>query len=67
MEHTINWTQLLLQGGIVVVPVLIGGWLAMRRLMWLLTEFRPHLHEEREGALHADGVRYPRSMNGHAD
>jgi hypothetical protein len=60
----LNWTRLFMQAGLVVIPVGLLGWVGYRKLWWILTEHRPHTHTEREGVLHATGIRYPRSMNG---
>ena len=31
-SHTINWPQILLQAGFIVVPILAGGYIGYKRL-----------------------------------
>jgi hypothetical protein len=62
--HTINWWQVLVQAGFTTIPMLIGGYIAYKRLWWILTEHLPHTHVETHGNLTVDGIRYPRTMNG---
>jgi len=61
--QSIDWTRIILQALFIVVPIIISGYLAYKRLWWILAEFRPHSHDEKEGNLTVDGIRYPRSMN----
>ena len=62
----INWQHILVEAAVVLVPTLGGGYLGYRKLMWILSEYRPHLHEEEKGeALYEHGIRYPRHFNGH--
>lgn len=58
----VNWLQVLSNGLIITFPLMLGGYVAWRQLWWLLAEYRPHAHGERDGALHTEGIRYPRSM-----
>ena len=60
----LNWTHTLTEGAIILGPVLLGGWLAFRKVMWTLGEYRPHLHQEKDGPLHAKGIQYSRQFNG---
>lgn len=60
----IDWNRLLLQAAFVVGPLLLVGYVGYRKLWWILQEHRPHTHGEEKGALHAEGIRYPRMMNG---
>jgi len=53
------------QAVFIVAPLLIGGFIAYKKLWWILTEYRPHVHVEgKTQALTASGIRYPRTMNG---
>lgn len=65
----IEWVHIAVEGAVVVGPLLGGGYLAFRKLMWVLSEFRPHAHTERKspdskGPLFAENIVFPRSMNG---
>lgn len=62
---TVEWQHILTEGAVYLLPTLGIGYLGYRKLMWTLGEYRPHLHEEDEGTLHAERIRYPRGMNGH--
>jgi len=63
-QQSVNWTQALTNATMIVIPILIGGYLAWKRLWWVLGEYRPHLHDEKDGPLRAEGIRYPRIMKG---
>lgn len=63
--QTMNWQHILIEGAIYLVPTLGVGYLGYRKLLWVLSEYRPHLHEEEKGEpLYESGIRYPRTMNG---
>lgn len=52
------------QAAFIVGPLMLGGYVAWRKLWWVLAEFRPHTHGEKNGApLTEAGINYPRSMN----
>jgi len=57
----VNWSQLGMQALIIVLPLLGGLYIAYKRLTWVLTEYRPHTHLEKQGGLTVDGIRYPRA------
>lgn len=60
----VNWLQVFSNGLIITFPLLLGGYVAWKRLWWLLGEYRPHAHGEKAGPLAAESIRYPRTMNG---
>jgi hypothetical protein len=64
VEQHVNWIQVLMNGLVVTVPLLLGGYVGWKKLWWTLTEYRPHLHSEEKGTLKAECIHYPRSMNG---
>ena len=65
MEPTpINWWSIAAQAAFTVAPLLVGGYIAYKRLWWILSEHLPHTHGEKHGNLTVDGIRYPRAMNG---
>lgn len=64
MSELLSWKHILAEAAIILVPSLIAGYLGFRQIMWTLTEFRPHRHQEKHGQLQASGIVYPRSMNG---
>ncbi len=60
----VNWPHLIAEIVFIGGPVLAGGYIGYRKLWWILNEHRPHTHVEHAGPLHAEGILYPRSMNG---
>jgi hypothetical protein len=63
--NSLNWSHIAVEGAVYLIPTLGALYLGFRKLMWVLGEYRPHLHEEKKGeALTADGIRYPRAFNG---
>jgi len=62
VPQVVNWTQTIANAAMIVVPILLGGYVAWKKLWWVLTEYRPHLHEELEGPLKAERIRYPRTL-----
>ena len=64
MNGEINWQHVITEGLVYLIPTFLGGYWAFRKLMWILGEYRPHLHEEKDGPLGAEGIRYPRTLNG---
>lgn len=65
--NSISWWRIIIQAGFIVIPLLLGGYVAWKRLWWVLTEYRPHYHTEDDAPLHAAGIRYPRSMRDKSD
>ena len=59
--NSINWANILIQAALIVAPVLIGGWLALQKLKWTLTQHPLHSHGEKQGNLTVDGINYPKS------
>ncbi len=57
-----NWQTIGIQLALNALLFLVPGYLAYKRLSWILNEHRPHTHGEKEGPLTAEGVRYPREM-----
>lgn len=63
MDH-INWQYVFAEAVVTIIPLALLGWVGYRKLWWILQEFRPHGHDEKEGTLHVSGIRYPRTLNG---
>ena len=62
----LQWQHIAIEGAVYLIPTLGALYLGYKKLMWMLGEFRPHLHEEEKGQpLHENGIRYPRQFNGH--
>jgi hypothetical protein len=63
----ISWQEVLAQSGVTFVAVAGGGFWAFNRtwnkLNVLLREYRLHEHNEKHGPLHAENVRYARTLN----
>lgn len=66
MIASIDWTDVLARAAVdatfVVVPLLGTGYIAWKKLWWMLGEHRPHTHREKAGPLQVDGINYPRGM-----
>jgi hypothetical protein len=41
---TLDWTHLLVQAGLVIVPLGAAGYMGLRKVLWQLGEFPPHKH-----------------------
>lgn len=61
---SLDWNHILTEGAVIVVPILIGGYVAFKRITWYMREFRLHNHGEKKGPLQAEGIIYPRGLNG---
>jgi hypothetical protein len=64
----IDWPHIITEGTIYLAPTLGLGYLGYKKLLWTLTEHRPHTHveddgfeESRETPLAVKGLRYPRN------
>jgi hypothetical protein len=64
--EAINWPHIAAEAIVILGPLLGGGYLAYKKLWWILSEHRPHTHGEKGSRvpLTTAGIRYPHSMNG---
>lgn len=64
MNPDLNWTHILVEGAVVVLPSLAAFYLGYKKILWKLGEYRLHRHTEKDGPLTVDGLIYPQ-QNGH--
>ena len=55
----LNWTHILIEGAVVVLPTLLGFYIGVKKVLWKMGEYKLHRHTEKEGPLSVDGIIYP--------